>query len=327
MPTYRSILKKALLLTIKNKKLLVLGFFLALLGNGGEYDVFIRNIQAMREKSLGLQHVPKFFTSSAITEEFFNAVQNLTNFRSPLTSFLLIVVFACLIYLTITAQGTLIASVYNAVKKNHTIDIKKAWDLTRGKFFELLAANIIFKGGGLAIALLISAPVFILLSSVTTLPISRAALIVGATIFTPLAIVASFLTKYTLIFIVTKNRPPLDAFYQSVALFKTNWLITFENALLLFFLNFALGFVVWVIAIIISFPIIAALALTAYPLVYPAGHYATIIAWTSITLIPLIGSFLSVFQYASWTVLFTKLIAKRKFESKLVRIAARLIPL
>src|SRR3989338_248899 len=327
MPTYRFVLKKSLALTIKNKKLLYLGFFLALIGNGGEYDILIKNFFFVeRGQSIGLSGISNFFTTSIITERFFNAVKDLLNFRLPISSFFLILVFMALIYITTTAQGAIIGSVYNAVKKNHTINIKKAWIQTRGKFFELLAANLVFKGGGLILAFIISTPIFMLLSSLTSLSISRAALITGALVFTPLAVIVSLLAKYTLIFIVTKNKTPLDAFYHSIALFKVNWLITLENTLLLFVLNFALGLVTWILAVIVSFPIITALVLTAYPLIYPAGHFATIIAWTSLALITILGSALSVFQYTSWTVLFTRITAKRKLESKLVRMMARLIP-
>ncbi len=325
MPTYRSVLKKSLALTIKNKKLLYLGFFLALLGNGGEYDILIKNFFVERGQSIGLSGIPDFFTTSIITARFFNAVKNLLSFRFPITSFFLILIFMALIYITTTAQGTIIESVYNAVQKKHTVNIKKAWIKSRGKFFELLAANLVFKGGGLILAFIISTPIFMLFSSLASFSISRAALITGALVFAPLAIIVSLLAKYTLIFIITKNKTPLDAFHHSIALFKTNWLLTLENALLLFILNFALGFVTWILAVLISFPIITALALTAYPLVYPVGHFATIIAWTSIVLIAILGSALSVFQYTSWTVLFTRITAKRKLESKLVRIAAKLI--
>ncbi len=170
-------------------------------------------------------------------------------------------------------------------------------------------------------------PFFILISSLTPLSLIESALISGVVVFTPLAVIVSFLTKYTLIGIVAKNQHPLAAFKNSVALFHGNWLITVENALLLFFLNFALGLATWLFAIIISFPLIAVMAINAYPLVIPAGNYATILAWVSIILISVFGSALAVFQYASWTILFTKLAAKRKFESKIARIASRIIPL
>lgn len=327
MPTYRSILKKTLLITLKNKKLLYFGFFLALLGNGGETNLFINNIHAASERALGTSDISHFFMISAIGNAFVRATRNLIGFRDPFTNFFLILAFAALIYIIITAQGALIASVYNAVKKNHRIQLAKTWRETRGKFFELLAANIIFKGGGLAVSILISMPFFLIISSLTPLSFKESALIVGALVFTPLAIIVSFLTKYTLLGIVSKNQPPLSAFQNATALFRENWLITIENALLLFFLNFALGFVTWILAVLVSFPIIATLALTVYPLVYPVGHYATIIAWTSIVLIAVLGSALSVFQYTSWTILYTRLTAKRKFESKIVRIASRFIPL
>lgn len=325
MPTYRSILKKSIAIVLSHKRLFLLGFALAILGNGGEYDIFMHNAQSIPKEGMHLSALTNFFTTNLITANIFSTAKNLLFLHSPIANFGIIIALAGIVYFTVTAQGAIIGAIYNAVRKKHKIAIKKNWAAARAKFWELLVANIFFKAGGILLALLISAPFFMILSSLPILDEGYSIFLVGLFIFTPIAIISSFLVKYTLIFIIAKDKNPLIGFIESIKLFKENWLITFENSLLLFLLNAMLGYATLVLAFLLSFPIASTLAIAAYPRVLNSGNYATIIAWTSIILIPIFGSILAVFQYTTWTILFTKLIARRKFESKLVRLTAALL--
>lgn len=322
MPIYRSILKQSFRFTTKHKRLWFIGFWVALLGNGGEYEIFVRNTQEALSTHTSIAELPRFFMQSFISDKFIMQLQNLALSLNPLTSFALLIVFAALIYLGITAQGVLIKSIYQSTKLKKQPAIKDTWIKTRAKFFELFIATLFFKGGGFIIALLISFPFALLLNAITQISFGSSAFIMGLLIFTPLAIIVSFLVKYTLIFIIVKNYDPLTALESSVKLFKENWLITIENALLLFILNLTLGFAALIAALIISFPIIAAISLIVYPRALPDGYYITIIAWISMLLLPIFGSALAVFQYSSWTILWGKLLSPRKMQSKLSRIAA-----
>ena len=324
MPTYRSILKKSIALVLSHKRLLIIGFALAILGNGGEYDIFVHTVQNISPASIHFSSFLHFFTTNLITAHLVSAAKNLLLAHNPLANFGLIIALSGIVYFAVTAQGAIIAAIYNAVRKKHKIAMRKNWSAAREKFWELLTANIFFKGGGILLALIISAPFFMFLSSIPGIDEGYRLFLVGIFIFTPLAIISSFLVKYTLIFIIAKDKKPITAFIESVKLFKENWLITLENSLLLFLLNALLGYATLVLAFLLSFPLASALAIAAYPRVLDSGNYATIIAWMSILLILIFGSFLAVFQYATWTILFTKLMARRKFESKLIRITAHI---
>jgi hypothetical protein len=324
MPTYRSILKKSIVITLSHKRLLLLGLALAILGNGGEYDIFAHYAQNMTITSIDFSWFVNFFTTNLITIHLLSTIKNLALSHNPITNFSLIIALAGIVYFTVTAQGTIIASIYNAVRKKHKIAMKKNWSMAREKFWELLVANIFFKLGGILLAILISAPFFMILKSLALFNEEYRLFLVGLFIFTPIAIISSFLVKYTLIFIIAKDKSPWIGFVESVKLFKENWLITLENSFLLFSLNVVLGYTTLIMAFILSFPIASVVAITAYPNVLNQGDYATIIAWMSIILILIFGSMLAVFQYTTWTILFTKLLARRKFESKLERTAARI---
>lgn len=324
MPTYRSILKKSISLVLSHKRLLLVGLALAILGNGGEYDIFAHNAQNLAITGSNLSWFVNFFTTNLITIHFLSTIKNLALAHNPITNFALIIALAGIIYFTVTAQGTIISAIYSAVRKKHKISMKKNWSMAREKFWELLVANIFFKLGGILLAILISAPFFMILKSLSIFNEEYRLFLVGLFIFTPIAIISSFLVKYTLIFIIAKDKTPLVGFIESIKLFKENWLITIENSFLLFALNLMLGYATLIIAFILSFPIASVVAIAAYPSVLNQGDYATIIAWMSIILIPIFGSMLAVFQYTTWTILFTKLMARRKFESKLERVTARI---
>lgn len=320
MPTYRSIIKKSITIILSHKRLLLFGFALAILGNGGEYDIFAHNAQNLPVAGNSISWFVNFFTTNLITIHLLSTIKNLALAHNPITNFALIIALAGVVYFTVTAQGAIIAAIYNTVRKKHKISMKKNWSAARKKFWELLVANIFFKLGGILLAILISAPFFMLLESLSIFNEEYRLFLVGLFIFTPIAVIASFLVKYTVIFIIAKDKTPQDGFIESIKLFKENWLITLENSFLLFALNLILGYATLITAFILSFPIASAVAIAAYPEMLNQGGYATIIAWMSIILIPIFGSMLAVFQYTTWTILFTKLIARRKFESKLERI-------
>lgn len=330
MSSYRQILKKSFHLTARNKILWILGFLVALLGNGGEYDIFFSNLKKISATDINLKTFANFFSSNFISNSIFIYLKNLTIAKEPIISFLVLLTLGGLIYLTIIAQGALIASIYKLVKKKYqprsgSIDVKKVWLKIRGKFWELFFTNLIFKGGGIVLAFLISMPFVILLSSFTDLSITSSFMIAGGLIFTPLVIIVSFLVKYALIFIIVKDQDPISAFASSLKLWQNNWLITGEIAVILFALNLFIGIIAFIGALIISFPIIAAIALIIHPLALPDGYYFTIIAWILIIILPILGSIFAVFQYGAWTILFAKITNRRQMYSKLARVTSHFL--
>lgn len=318
---YRHILKQALKVVFKNKILWFLGFWVALMGNGGEYELFLGKLQQVSLTQLNFAAFLEFFTPNFIVRGLF---YNLINFfwsPRPFVNLGFLLLFAALIYLTVTAQGSLIYSIYHQIKKKHKVNLQKSWRKARHVFWELLFTNILFKGGGLILAFGISWPLILILSKVTSLSIVQATLVVGLVVIAPILIVVSFLVKFTLIFIIAKKKDPLSAFAASLALFREHWLITLENALLLLLLNLLTGVVTLIVVLLLSFPINAVVAMTIYPLALPDGYYFTIIAWLMIIVGPILGSVVATFQYSSWVILFKKLLGKQPMRPKIARLA------
>jgi len=328
LPTYRKIIKKAYKITIKNKLMWFLGFLVALMGNGGEYELFLKSTQVMQQASLKIQTLILLpFRNFFVKQLAFSFKKLITN-QNSLFNFAIIVVIALLAYLSITAQGTLILCLYTKIKKKKKPNIKKAWLNTRKLFWDLLFTNIIFKGGGIILALLISWPFFALLS--TKLSPLYSACLISFIIFVPLIVITGFLVKFTLFLLVIKKQCPLDAFVNSLKLFSKNWLIMIELAIILLLTTVLTAVLTGVLALILGFPIIIIIALFVYPLALPDGYYLTIIAWIALLLAPISGSILAVFQYSSWIILFKNLAGKNKFYSKIARtsnqILAKIIP-
>jgi hypothetical protein len=334
---YRPILKQSFRLTLQNKILWFIGFFVALLGNGGEYNIMLTAWDKLRNFDISIKEWSTLATSSPIIAKFLTHLQNL--FLTPLSgqsfdlegylmSFGVVILIIGLIYLVITSQGVLISSLDKLTRGRIFLNkkwLREEWVATRGKFWELFCTNIIFKVMGLFIAFVISLPFFILISRFAHLPILTSLLAVSFFILTPIMIVVSFLIKYSLMFIIIKDKDPLSAFIAGVQLFKDNWLITTENALVLLVFNLAFALGVFVTALVLSFPFIAVVALWVYPLALPEGYYYSIIAWVTIFVGAGLGSVLAVFQYSVWVSLFNKLNSRTKVYSKVARLSADLL--
>jgi len=305
---------------MRHKVLWFLGFWAAFLGNGGEYEILLQNATRLSELK-----TPASLTGSVLINSFFAKFAELFSQERSLTLLGIVLVLAGIIYLSIVAHGTLLNTVYNTTVKKHKVSIKESWVFTRGKFFHLLVANIIFKVIGIIIALLVSWPFFLTLAALSNLSVGSSVLIVGFVIFTPLAIIASFLIKYTILYILTRGKKPFTAMGLSVMLFKEHWLITIEIALILLGINLFVGFVTLIIILLISFPFIAATSLIIYPLALPTGYYITIIALLGLIAAPIVGSILATFQLSTWSTLFSKLTARRPLTSKIVRLATALL--
>jgi hypothetical protein len=318
VPTYRSILQKAFEITLRFKWLWILGFFAALLGNGGEYEIFFKNFINLDSLTLSISLI----TSSSLVAHFFVSLGRLISSENPLINYGFLLVLGIFVYLSITSQGALMSAVYNHATKKHKISIKESFTKTNKNFFELLFTHIIFKGGGLIAILLFAIPFIVIFKTIFSLSFVASAVIIAFMIVTPLAIIISFLVKYSILFVIVKNKHPMDAFMSGLKVFKKNWLITLEVAAILFAINIISGLLTVIVVLIISFPFIAVLAAKAHPYAFPVGNYVTIIAWIGIIVAPIVGSVLATFQNASWAILFSKLNARKPMYSKLVRVTA-----
>lgn len=316
---YRQILKKAWSITRKFGYLWPLGIFVAFLGNGGEYQVLINQVSAVRNQ--------------AQTAAAWSA--NLNAFLPPLDTsfekivmlslyFLVILAVLCFfVWLVVSALGGLIKGVTlaNTEEKSTFTGLLK---VGAKKFWTLLGLNLIAKAIVYGTLLLIITPLMIATFARGYTLLNLLITILSFLIFVPLTIIVSLATKYGSAFAVLNGENFKSAFINGWRLFRTNWLVSLEMALILFGINLLVGLAFILAALLIFSPFF--FFGIAYTLENP--DLLGTLMYISLTLLLLmslaVGALLSVFQIGSWTLLYSRLTTGGKAYSKLVRWVALL---
>lgn len=307
---YLNILKQSWIITWKNKYLWFFGLFAALLGNGGDLDIIVRGFDKNNTfLSLGFSWLSEtgIFTKNIFSNFLLLFKENPGSLMISLFIMLLmIVMIAFLFWLIIISQ---IGIVNNSVKiitnKNH--NIKSAVEKGREKFWEIFTLNVFLKIFILMIFYLLLSTLFIkesLLQSTLYIVLFIVSLI--------LIVVASFITKYAICFVIIKGFNITNAVKSGWDLFIKNWLVSLEMAFLLFVLNF--------LVIFLLYPLFFLFLIFSKIVLYFGVWFLFISsAILFLLIIALIGSILSTFQISSWTSLFVELIS-RGGVSKIMRI-------
>lgn len=316
--SYRSILKQSLKITWRYKFLWPLGLLVAFLGNGGEYEVLSINYDRLSKLPQNIKELPTVFQNTLFTENFVIYLKNLFVLENIVQSLLVILLILFSIWLIITAQAALIKTIAQIIQKR-TKAMRSNWLQSRSYFKNILLLNILAKGGIFASLLFLIIPIFILLN---TLMPKQPMFILGVIlffVFTPVAVVISFLVKYAVCYIVLADTNLKQSLIYSLRLFRQNWLITFEIALILFIINSLLFVISIILSFIAGFPLLVILAVLYYPAFVPLAFLLTILSYVFILMTFFIGSLLSVFQYTAWIKLFLELNSKKQSVSKLIR--------
>jgi len=308
MNFYRDIFKKAWLITWKNKYLWFFGLFAVLLGNGGEYD-FLFNFLGVNNDggvSSGLGGLAQTgILSRQILPNLARAFVN-----DPVTFLIIIIVFfviavliCFLVWLIVVSQTALINNTAKIIGGKDS-SFKEGIEVGVKKFWPVLGMNIVQK-------VLIYLFIFILGLSLFYGSLGTSIFYqILFFIFLLISLAISFLIKYSLAFLIIKDRNFRDSITEGWLLLKRNWLITLEIAVLI---------------IAISFLVIVASALVLFTLSTPVLFIAmlflklqsTIGFWVIASigfilvaaLLMLVGAILATFQTAVWVNLYVELIS------------------
>lgn len=302
MSLYRSIFRQAWGITWQYKYLWFFGFFAALLGNGGEYEILSKALKGDMS-----QGIANFFRGTFETGLF--SAQGMSNLfltirtepYTVLTIFLIgilsLVLFLFVVWLAMASQGALVnnAALAKSGKKtsfqaNLNSGIKNFWKILGLNIVSRFLIYLIF--GLISLALIFSSLLYGLLFI----------------LFIPAAISVSFIIKYAIAYAVVKKSKFLESAIMGWRLFMNNWLVSLEMAFLLFFINLLVGLSLVVLMIILSVPFLFVMILFGK---LASVFFFFVVAGFSIAaflaLVFVIGSMLAVFQVSAWTTLFMEL--------------------
>ncbi|MFA6421829.1 MAG: hypothetical protein WCV92_00260 [Candidatus Buchananbacteria bacterium] len=321
---YRPTLKKAWQITKRFKSLWILGFFATLLSSGGEYEIITRFFYSPKNRGFIGDFMNSFNSGiQAGLADGGNLWQNIIGAitSSPFTTIMAILIAAVAIAIAVFFIWLGIISQISLIKNISTINKNKKPSLNEGfshggkNFWPVFWSNVVLK-----VALFI---IFIIFGSIALLFSGNLwQTIVYFIIFVVFAIGAlliSVIFKFQIFNITLNKERFIPALQNAWLLFKSNVLIALETALVL------LG--VYIVGLFIS--AIASLILTAGPLFILPLYFSTIAPIAAyiilgfctvlmIVIIVFVAAFITTFQWAVWTLLFSRIYGGEE-ESKITR--------
>jgi len=321
MEFYRPILKKAWQVTKRYKFLWFFGLFAALLGNGGEFEIFYNNFTRLREQPESMSAIRDLYAAGRFEEILHQASQFFSNgsVLSIVYTILIIMLFLLLIWLIVISQSAIIFNVHK-VKKGERSNFAESFQTGRRYFKPVFLVNLYSRLVVYVLFLISCAPfLYFYLQNAATGHLFTY-MILSFIIFVPIGIIISFIAKYATAFVVIKGLSVNQAIKEGWRLFIRNWLISLEMAVVLFLVNLVAGVAFFIGFVLIALPFLL-LALIFYTAASVTGLYIILVPAGIIFFVALIvgGSILSVFQFSAWTIMFMKL-AEGKVFSKLIRI-------
>ncbi|MBI2459859.1 MAG: hypothetical protein HYV53_04955 [Parcubacteria group bacterium] len=327
MPFYRNILKQAWSLTWRHKYLWWFGIFAALLGNGGELEILFNNKSSVNPGQSLFPAWQRIMSTKVFSGQTLTNIGNL--FRHDtlniiLVSAVILIALAIglfLIWLVIVSQGAIVNNSAAAIKQKKNA-FRDGLEAGRLNFWPVLILNIIIKAVIYALLVIISLPVIFFRGDFNANLFYILALVPAV----PAAIILSFIMKYAVAYAVINKSKVAPAIRQSWRLFKENWLISFELAFILFFINLLFGLAIVLALLTLAVPFLF-LGLIFYYTFSLVGSWliASLALASFLFIVAAAGAALAVFQIAAWTGLFLELNKKSVSTSKLVRVVNNLV--
>ncbi len=326
MSLYRQIFGQAWKMAWKNKFLWFFGLFAALLGSG-EYDFLIRFIIGDSDRGF-------FLDWRMIAQTGVFSVDTLGNMRElldkdPLSLFLATFVFLVVIILSLFVVWisivSLVAIVHNSALSFQLkrADFNTGLDAGTKKFWPVFFFNVIVR---LAIYLFFAIIAFFFgVAGDESAGLGWIAYVIAFILFMPLAIIASFIVKYSIAYVVIKDKKFFNALKKGWQLFSNNWLVSIETAFILFLINLTVGLLVVLLILSLLIPFVLLIQIAKlYAATFAFWSVTTIALGVFLSVIALAGSWLAVFQIAAWTKLFLEL-EEGGVSSKIIRTVNRML--
>ncbi|MFH0829409.1 MAG: hypothetical protein V1907_04520 [Candidatus Kerfeldbacteria bacterium] len=288
----KNILSKAWALAWYNKGLWFFGLFAALLAIGEEYDVLIRNGDILESIPRRLEN----FRIAAANDIFSGFTSSLSNFIStniPGTLYILvtwIIAILALAWLVIVAQGALIEGAKRR-EEGKPLNVIEGFDVGMANFWPIFLVNVIAKVVVYGLLILVGLPAVLIYMNTASVSAALVLMLWSFLILFPVMVIVSFITKFANAYIVIKKYPVKQAITSAWNLFTRNILVTLELAALLVLIK----------TIVVYMAVSTLINALGFPQ-FSTGEYIFFIV-----ILGFIYSWLTTFQFGSWTYLFFEL--------------------
>jgi len=308
---YRQILKKAFWLTWKNRWLWVLGFFAAIIGNGGVYEALIRGFNNISEGRSVFNTFQEYVESGVfgmLSWAKLGALWQSDTSAFGITIFSLLAilcVLAVMITLGVIGQGAVISGIIGLDEKE-PMKFKSSFRMGVDRFWPVIEINVITKVVLLGFLLLLAyfASLIVVASSAVNIFIY----VLSFIIFLIFGIIIYFITIYGTAYVILRRKSVGEALRAAWHLFRSHVLLNLEMGLILFILNVVVAALFFIGCFVILSPLFV-----LYFLFLVAGSslvaslLMAIMVLLFVVAMLLVGSWWSTFQLGVWALLFEKL--------------------
>lgn len=321
MFSYRILFKQAWLITWRHKYLWFFGLFAAIVAGSGswEYQIFSQSLnQGLIEGSY--QRLENILALGELGQSFWYGLGDLVNYDfwtiSSAISLILITftLLAFFLWLAVTSQAALVGEtkkILSPKKKAPVLSIRTGLTDGHGHFWSLAGLNLLIKFLVTLAFFITGLPLLFMSWQDTNLLAAVYTLLF--VIFIPVAVSLSLIVKFAIAYRVLDNESALTALEKGEQLFRKNWLVSLEAAIILFIINFLASAALLIVLSLIFLPVfVVSLLLNAVWL-----SYGTL--FLAIILVVLFGSALTAFQVSAWTNLFLSL-SEKGGQAKLERL-------
>lgn len=321
---YRNILKKSFTIVKRYRFLWFFGVFAAILGNGGEVQMLFRS-DSLTNLPTNLNSLGQFLELNAPRDLVYNTwflLKLQPALIIPLLLlFLLLLLF--IVWLIMVSQAALVHSVAR-INSSKAVNFRNVFADTYQLAGPVFLLNFFTRLVLYGILVILSVPFLSLLVLSNHSDIGLIGLVLlGFIVLVPLAIIMNFILKYALVYLVADNEKVWPAFRNAFRLFWKNWFVSIEMGIIMFFINILVGLGAFVLLFFLMVPFLALVVLfSALEQMVLASLALVLVAVILIGVIVLVGSWLSVFQYSVWTLLFFELKRGRAYP-KVMRLLAR----
>ncbi len=318
---YRKIYGQAWQLLKKNLHLLFFGLFASLLGFNEIKIAF--DFENPGPTLLSSSVTGWWETFTTITR----ASLNWSNLNLTFALLGLFIILTAVVIIAISSQAALMHSAWQSQKNNKSSNPKFNASLQIGleKFWPVLGVNLINLLVSYYFLVFIIQPLISIASIKGGVIYFLLLLIIIFFVLIPLIAIISFVTRYSIGYIVVYNQAVFSAFVNGWYLFKINWLITIESALAI--IGTTIIYFIAMLAVI--FTVFTPFVITAF---IAAGNEN--LAWIMVGLGSLIGIIILIFATAFygayynllWSNIFLRLTSKTPSHSKIHRLAQKHFP-
>lgn len=315
MKIYRDVLSAAWEHTIQRPGLWIFGFFATLVfGVSGEFDRYLRYMNALVTDGHGLNI--KSWLDGVWIEIAISVYQQLVAGNVGMWCLLGITVLSVMIVLWLmgVSVGALVHSARHKTESFNEAFMAglKHWEQLLALF---ISTYLVVGIGSLSVVVLI----LNLMAEASYEQVELVIVLVAGLVFVPLVIVVSLLVRLTSMSVVLDNAHIGAAVHKAWKLFREQWLVIVEMAIISFVVTTAASFVLLLCLIMIFLPYIISLsvsnAVVNFLLLQNAVVYGQ---WIFLALSLFTAAILSTWQWSAWTLLFDAL-RTNKLESTLVK--------